>query len=914
MTAPLDGMIAALRAEADAARTRGGRRLSLQGGERVGPGAPFLYRFALRQASGLRDDAPLRIVVGEREVPGAVAQVADGSVVVALEEDLGPSVPAATLASDAAGLLDALRERLEAVAAGRAPAFDVTAADHVLGRNIAPGSAPSPIPLDGLDDHQRQAVERALGSNATFIWGPPGTGKTRTLARLIAAERARGRSVLVVANTNAAVDELGARLTGELSFSDGEILRVGAAGDPGLRERIGLTAVADRRTRALAARRAELDRSRGRLAAEAGELEEALSHHASLEQLRRQLRDVLGRRADAGRRVAERAAAAAARTADGLRARLHEADGAGLIWRWVSGPARAGPAQSVAQAERRTEAAEADLARARRTAAELQSGADRLAADAERLERRAQGLPTAESCRRGLEAGRRLREKVDAQWRDVAEALRRVSRSLTDEARVVLTTAARLCLPGQIAPRCFDVVVMDEASSLTLPAAWFAAGWGRASVVVAGDFRQLPAVVLADGPAVRAWLRPCPFEASGVAASLEANSDDPRVAVLRTQYRMAPAIASLVSDAFYGGRLRCAPEVHGRRPPEALWSGLAEGLRYVDTGPLRPWASYSPEGTSRVNVLHSLVVRALLADGRLPAEGSLVGVGTPYAAQARLLQAAVSEVAPGVTVATAHRFQGSERAAIVVELTESHGVRPGAFLSAATAAEEGARLLNVAMSRAQHVLVVVAHFAFLRAALRGSLTGGVLDRVLEEGGRVEPGIPWAAGPGSEAASPDDPMVCNANTFLGSFARDLASAQRRVAIFAPFLTRPGVERLAAHLRGCVERGVEVRVVTRPARAEGAGRGPDLAPPPALHRRLRDLGAAVEERPGMHEKVALIDAEVTWCGSLNILSYGVRTTEIMIRHRGAPFQRMVASALSGPTRMPAPSTPAAVAARA
>jgi superfamily I DNA and/or RNA helicase len=64
-----------------------------------------------------------------------------------------------------------------------------------------------------LDERQREAVSGALRSgDIALIWGPPGTGKTRTLVEVIRQRVARGERVLCAAPSNTAVDNLGIRL------------------------------------------------------------------------------------------------------------------------------------------------------------------------------------------------------------------------------------------------------------------------------------------------------------------------------------------------------------------------------------------------------------------------------------------------------------------------------------------------------------------------------------------------------------------------------------------------------------------------------------------------------------------------------------------------------------------------------
>ncbi len=64
------------------------------------------------------------------------------------------------------------------------------------------------------DSSQRNAIETVLAGRSLVIHGPPGTGKSQTIANLIAGLVARGRKVLFVAEKRAAIDAVLSRLKG----------------------------------------------------------------------------------------------------------------------------------------------------------------------------------------------------------------------------------------------------------------------------------------------------------------------------------------------------------------------------------------------------------------------------------------------------------------------------------------------------------------------------------------------------------------------------------------------------------------------------------------------------------------------------------------------------------------------------
>ena len=62
------------------------------------------------------------------------------------------------------------------------------------------------------DASQHRAINRAIRGESVVIWGPPGTGKSQTIANLIVSLNAAGKRVLFVAEKRAAIEVVVSRL------------------------------------------------------------------------------------------------------------------------------------------------------------------------------------------------------------------------------------------------------------------------------------------------------------------------------------------------------------------------------------------------------------------------------------------------------------------------------------------------------------------------------------------------------------------------------------------------------------------------------------------------------------------------------------------------------------------------------
>ena len=626
------------------------------------------YRYAFQIAGGtydIRADDRVRIHAGGRDALGVVHRFDRtlGLLQAVSPEWLGERLDGAELEFDPTWLLRELSTRLAEVGQEPEDFFP----DTVLGAfgRLPPRLGRNAPRLDSsgdLNEPQREALERVLGSSAQLVWGPPGTGKSRLVARAALELALRGR-VLVAATTNGAVDEIARRLA---SIADPDLL----ARDRIIRVGFDLGAAPDSRLDlgAALARRIE---------GGAGGVDRTLAEHEG------RLR--VGAPAAAGR------------------------DGAPALNPY----ARAGRLLALARS------------------------------------------------RNDAESARNL-------GRVMLEIARQAERVL-EEADIVLTTFARLSIREELRELRFESLLIDEASTAPLPYVALAASRVAGPAIAVGDFQQLPPVVSSTAPAAMRWLRTDLFREAGVvgragvgdpaeaaggpgAGTALPSPNDGLCAMLDLQYRMAPDIRQLVSEFFYGGRLRDAPEVTERAAGRAAGSASGSAaerptLTVLDTSGLDPRVE-RVDG-SRRNRAHAEAVADFL--GAAARDGVRdIAVVSPYRAQTRhlndLIRRRLGRAAPAdLEVSTIHRFQGREKRLVLIDTVDAPPGRSW-FLDERRN-RDFPRLLNVALSRARERLVIVATVTGLRRTLPPeALLNRLLAQVQRTGSRIDatPTDLWSA--------------------------------------------------------------------------------------------------------------------------------------------------------------------------
>lgn len=272
------------------------------------------------------------------------------------------------------------------------------------------------------------------------------------------------------------------------------------------------------------------------------------------------------------------------------------------------------------------------------------------------------------------------------------------------DSNVVFTTVSKYFVDSSLNSSHYDNLIIDEASMLSIPH-FIALGMNvRKRIIIAGDFRQLGPVVLSQSETAKNWLQRDVFQYSGLQVNGNIVSHM-ALKMLTIQRRSHESICNLINVPFYNGILKSDQnETINDVVDFEPFKGRIISYKALKVG-------YHVEFTakaSRYNTKSALEVLKILKRYSIQGFKQTIGILTPYRGQVRLIRGFVNrsdysdDFKSQLKIGTVHAFQGGECDVIIFDTVDSKEEKIGKLYHF----ETGKRMVNVALSRAKHKLIV----------------------------------------------------------------------------------------------------------------------------------------------------------------------------------------------------------------
>lgn len=199
-------------------RETGGRRYRIIDGERLQTdNNTYVYSFETDSELHFPDGTTIKLWFPDKIIPAQVISCEEFNIVIQPIEFIGEKIESVEFTAEPWQLMEALVERIDELNAETAPiAYELACKGTyqvdqrkfiALGQNLA--------------------LQKATSESITFVWGPPGTGKTTTLAKIALEHILNGNRVLMISYSNVSVDGAVLKIANMSDQKPGVIIRYG---------------------------------------------------------------------------------------------------------------------------------------------------------------------------------------------------------------------------------------------------------------------------------------------------------------------------------------------------------------------------------------------------------------------------------------------------------------------------------------------------------------------------------------------------------------------------------------------------------------------------------------------------------------------------------------------------------------
>lgn len=875
-------------------------------------GNMFIYKFELENSEDIPDDTIVDILFNGQRQKATIISSRGIEMMIAFENDNGSNIEQARIEISNTSLLKSLKQLLEKIRSNFIQINeDIILKLFGLMPLISNDTNIFLPPLAfNLDDYQKSAIRNSVNSEVSFIWGPPGTGKTIVIAILTKMFVENNFSVLVTSNTNIAVDnvfekyiELFQHTSAELQ--NGKIIRFGNIQIDSIKDYVQESAIIQRiasplyeQIRMLSDKLKPLKGRHSNLSETIKDYQEYLKIKKQFIQQQKQLLKIKTELSNLQQRLKDNLSSERniQNAIEQLENDLVIANNTNTVIRFFRGiksPKNIG--KEISQKKYNFNSLSVERHKISNSInskqQEIKQLQENIISSEKHINAIKQRVPNIEimqvtDVQNEINLITSKIAEIEKQVDEIKKQIVEIENNLLSEAKVIGTTLSMFHSKSMLYSRTYDIVIIDEVTMAIQPQVFFSSCFSNKKVIVVGDFNQLqPIIRTYDNEIVKEWLKKDIFRKNNITSRT-----DSRLNTLRVQRRMKAPIAEISNQTLYDGILEHQPNSSELTNESAV--------SFYNTSNFKPYASIPPRGRGRINVYNAILSIKLAQRYYNLEEINNIGIITPYRSQANLISKLIKDLAlqSKLTADTVHKFQGLEKDVIIFDITDGLNIYRNIIGANLRDVEESPYLFNVAFTRAKHKLIVIGDLDYLRNNINAlpikvrqmigkiTLANNSNYEVIDSMGIID-NLIYDTSDNSilQNFQSDGIKHFTGDHFYQDFFEEVNNCSESLTIYSPFIAHNRVtnnfnQNFFQHL---VNKNIRIKIVTKPF-SEHPNANRNFAN--SCISNWREMGLLVEERGGMHEKIAIVDNKVIYHGSLNILSQW-HSQETMLKITGS-----------------------------
>lgn len=844
----INEFIDALEIEIDALKKgKGGNIVTVYNGELIRQTLDlYIYQFTLENFLIALDDTPANIEVNGNKYDCNIISVTGQQVQISIEQKLAQRIPVAKITTNTWYLLDLLKKKYETNLNTQSRFENSNKLFQDQNSKIDGGNCSPSFTLNGNsppDKYQLQAIKSSINDFISIIWGPPGTGKTQTIAKAIESHLNLGRKVLLLSHSNNAVDQALLKIAGQMKesyYKEGQLVRLGNPKSEMITKYekedctfVMIEEIAANRSKELSKEKEVLNHQLEILKAVKQSFECIISLHLETLKISSQIDvfEVEIRNYEAKTAPIKDDIVRLQNQTSELQEKLNKAHNAGFLKRTFLG-------LDPNKIEANLKIANANFLLKSNQIKNLKEQLNLLNQNIQplktiRINNQTElseqlfriGKSFAEVQKEVNEYDNKVK-LIQIRLGEINKAITEIKIQVLKESKLVATTLTKSYLSKEIENVDFDILFIDEVSMAPMPMIYWAASKVKKGITIVGDFKQLPPICIADDDLAKKWLGRSIFDELHIS---DIGLAEKRVRPLYIQYRMHPKISEIVNKRIYENHLEDGESVKYNNKTDIV-SGN-EAICLIDTSTHNPWCSQLEAG-GRFNLINALICVSLAEKiSQSFSEEESIGIITPYRAQARLILKIAEDrgiLNSNIRINTVHSFQGGEETVIIFDSVEGEGASKWwSYLNenSKNNFDNAFRILNVSISRAKSKLYIIANNNYFKQTFKPDcLFIDILQHIVTKGKKIssteiiadlrdEKFDFWAAKLNSLNDRPENiGLIFDEGEFWPSFHNDLGKAKSELIIFSPYLTSDRLSKLHLKFSLLLTMGIRISIVT------------------------------------------------------------------------------------------------------